>query len=108
MRFYLTACFSSSIVVASIITNVTTKSLLQKTWPFYFFILGYGAIVIVSIISSIFAYKKLSKPGISGEIRITILKRHILAIVLYLVLNVYIFISSIAAINGNTNGNAGW
>ena len=64
----------------------------------------------ISVSSSIFAYKKLSKPGISGEIRTTILKRHILAIVLYLVLNLYIFVSSLAALGlvSNPNNLVGW
>lgn len=110
MKFYLTACFLASTIVAVIVTSVTNNSQNQKTWPFYFFIWGYGAIVFISVSSSIFAYKKLSKPGISGEIRTTILKRHILAIVLYLVLNLYIFVSSLAALGlvSNPNKLVGW
>lgn len=110
MKFYLTACFIASISVAVIVTSVINNSQLQKTWPFYFFVLGYGAIVFISVASSIFAYKKLSKPGISGEIRTTILKRHILAIVLYLVFNLYIYVSSLAALGlvSNTNNLVGW
>lgn len=101
MKKYLALSITASIVVASIVTNVTIRSYYETTWPFRFFIWGYSAIVVISVLSTIFAWKKLSKPGISAEIRTCIFYRHILAIVLYLVLNLYIYMSSIVVVYQN-------
>lgn len=107
MKKYLTVSFGLSIIVGLATAHVFSKDT-TKTWPFLFFIVGYISIFIVSISSTLFAYKKLSKPGISGEIRNCILKRHVLAIVLYLVLNFYILISSVYDLNPDPINSPKW
>ena len=45
---------------------------------------------VLSIRSCYFAYTKLSKPGISGEVRKLILNRHVLTLIVCFVCNFYI------------------
>jgi hypothetical protein len=106
MKKYLAICITASVIVAATVTHVTIRSNYNATWPFIFFVWGYSAIVVISVLSTVFAWRKLSKPGISAEIRSCIFYRHILAIVLYLVLNFYIYISSIVAFSKNADPKA--
>lgn len=62
--------------------------------------------MIFAIYSSFYAYIKLGKPGISVEIRTLVLKRHIIAIILYLVGNLYIFATSVAVVYNGAQGAA--
>jgi hypothetical protein len=66
--------------------------LLQFTnfsWWIILFIFFYALIGGVS--SIIYAYCKLSKPGISSSIRSLILRRHTLGIVVFFISNLYVF-----------------
>ena len=68
------------------------STLLQFTnfsWWIILFIFFYALIGGVS--SIIYAYCKLSKPGISSSIRSLILRRHTLGIVVFFISNLYVF-----------------
>ena len=56
----------------------------------YAFILAY---LIISIHSVIFAFRKLSKPGISKEVQKRVLKRHIISIIGFIISQLYVFVS---------------
>lgn len=45
--------------------------------------------------STIYAACKLMRPGISGQVRSLILKRHLLCILLFMIANLYIFLVAI-------------
>jgi len=71
---------------------ILTKNadLSPPVWSFGFFVVLYGLILISAIYSTIFANVKLGKPGISEEVRSLVLKRHVAAIIIYTVFNLYI------------------
>lgn len=109
MKWYLFLSITGSITVSAIVTSVTIRTSNATTWPFIFFVSSYFSIFFVAISGTAYAWRKLSKPGISGEIRSTILKRHIVAIILYLVFNFYVFASAFSAVimkNNDTDGTA--
>lgn len=111
MKSYLLLSFGISLFVSAVTTGVTISSQLSKYWPLYFFEIAYTAIFFGAIVSTVICWSKLSKPGISGAIRTTILKRHIFAILLYLVCNFYIFMSSISGTKYNPSyptEHVGW
>jgi hypothetical protein len=59
-------------------------------WSFWFFVLLFSLILVFAVYTTIFAFIKLGKPGISEEVRSLVLKRHVAAIILYTVCNLYI------------------
>lgn len=62
---------------------------------FRVFVWAYLVLIFYAIASTYYAYSKLSKPGISGEIRALVLKRHIIAVTAYIICNSYIFVTAI-------------
>ena len=87
----ISAVLVSSFLVHSIVENFSING-------FIVFVSGYCFLIVIGIYSSTYAYKKLSKPGISSEIRSLVLKRHIIAVSLYIILNLYVFASGISCI----------
>jgi hypothetical protein len=53
----------------------------------------YLIFVVASTYSTVFAYSRLSQPGISVHVRKLILKRHILFIFTFMLCNFYLFLS---------------
>ena len=79
--------------------TILTQSLVSpEIWSFIFFVVLYGFILIFAIYSTIFAHIKLGKPGISEEVRSLVLKRHVAAIFIYIVCNLYIPATAIAVL----------
>lgn len=66
---------------------------------FSFFIYAYVTLILYAMISTYYAYHKLSKPGISGEIRTLVLKRHVVAVTAYIICNSYVFLTAIYLVN---------
>ena len=71
-------------------TVLTGQPVNPKIWSFVFFLVLYGFILIFAMYSTIYANIKLGKPGISKEVRSLVLKRHVTAIIIYTVCNLYI------------------
>ena len=81
IKFYIWSCFFISLVAGIICTKQATAQIaldlyyisnaevneLSKTPvnSFWVFIVGYSGVIVFAIYSSIYAYLKLSKPGIS-------------------------------------------
>ena len=79
-------------------TILTRSKVSPEIWSFIFFLVLYGFILIFAIYSTIFANIKLGKPGISEEVRSLVLKRHVAAILIYTVCNLYIPATAIAVL----------
>ena len=57
-------------------------------------ILAYVGFLVMGISSSVFAVVRLCKPGVSRELRVLILKRHVSYIICYALCNLYLLIQS--------------
>lgn len=64
--------------------------------------------MIMGFVSSIWACRKLSKPGISREVKMLILKRHVSYIVCYFLCNFYLLWQAIQEKRGTKKKKLGW
>ena len=64
-------------------------------WAGFFMTTCYLGLIFCGIFSIIYAYLKLSKPGISGSARSLVLKRHAAGIILYVLSGFYVALVSI-------------
>jgi TRAP-type mannitol/chloroaromatic compound transport system permease small subunit len=69
-----------------------------EVWSFVLYLILYVLIVVFAIYTSVFAYFKLNKPGISKEVRSLVFKRHVAAILIYTACNLYVMATAIAVI----------
>jgi hypothetical protein len=67
----------------------------SKKWPYIMYIAWFSLFLFLAAYSTIYAACKLMRPGISGQVRTLILKRHLLCILLFMVANIYILLVAI-------------
>lgn len=107
------------IITTEEVSNIVGETIALKmrvtpnVWSFWFFILLFSLIVVFAIYTTIFAFIKLGKPGISEEVRSLVLKRHVTAIILYTICNLYIPATAIMVLaypdfDAGKGGNKGW
>ena len=99
MKFYIGFSFLFSIFSAIIVTKQVDESIKQDLyqtydykaiWGFWTYIFMYAISILFAVYSSLYAYFKLKRPGISSEVRTLVLKRHVVAIILYNLCNLYV------------------
>ena len=86
---YLLYSTASSIVIASIGQYGSMQSILITLGRIYLVVI----VVIfwaISVLSIIYAIIKLCRPGISQELRILVVKRHIVTVITFVISNLYI------------------
>lgn len=69
---------------------------------FWLMLFTYVVLVLAGIASIIFAYKRLSKPGISESARNIVLKRHAASILIYIMTNLNIMVTLVYSCFGLT------
>lgn len=97
LKIYIVFSFFVSVIVSTYL--VIQGDLTNKMTGFRTFIYAYVTLILYAISSTYYAYNKLSKPGISGEIRSLVLKRHVVAVTAYIVCNSYVFLTAIYLVN---------
>jgi hypothetical protein len=124
MKFYIGFSFLLSILPAIIVTKQVDTAIKQAVlgtylnpvlWGFWSFIVMYAIAILFAVYSSLYAYFKLRRPGISSEVRTLVLKRHVIAIILYNLCNLYVPATGIAVVYNNAANaysspadNKGW
>ena len=92
MRIYGVGCLLCALTFTGFMTNGIDTG--QNTnVGFWAIFLGYCVMVIAGFASIIFAYRRLSKPGISTSARNLILKRHALSILIFICTNANIMVT---------------
>jgi hypothetical protein len=92
MHIYALYCFIFSITSSALMTNGIKVGNL-KNWGFWLMLFTYFVMVLWGIASIIFAYLRLSKPGISESARNLVLKRHAASISIYILTNLNIIVT---------------
>ena len=95
MTMYWVGNLSISFAMSSYMTSQIVQTGEFADWAGYFMTACYLSLIFCGIFSIIYAYLKLSKPGISGSARSLVLKRHAAGIILYVLSNLYIALISI-------------
>ena len=98
------------VVYKSIQNSILLKG---EVWSFWLYLVLFSLIVLSAIYTTVFAYIKLGKPGISEELRSLVFKRHVAAILIYTICNLYILATAIAVVkndaaNSGPSGNKPW
>jgi hypothetical protein len=104
MHIYALYCFIFSITSSALMTNGIKVGNL-KNWGFWLMLFTYFVMVLGGIASIIFAYLRLSKPGISESARNLVLKRHAASISIYILTNLNIIVTLVYACFGLTFPN---
>lgn len=95
----MTIYWVSNICISFSISTYMTSQIVQTgqfaDWAGYFMTSCFLCLIFCGIFSIIYAYLKLSKPGISGTARSLVLKRHAAGIILYVLCNLYVALISI-------------
>ena len=76
------------------VKSLRTDSLFLNKFVNGIFVYCYGTFIVNSFCSLIFMWSKLSKPGISSEVRSLVLKRHVSTLFVCGICNLYIFSES--------------
>jgi hypothetical protein len=94
LKYYIWSSFSVAffIGVANVVYLNAGES---KRWPYIIYIGWFTFFLAMAIYSTIYAGCKLIRPGISGQVRTLILKRHFLCIFFFMISNVYLLVVSI-------------
>ena len=96
MHIYALYCFIFSITSSALMTNGIKVGNLHN-WGFWLMLFTYFVMVLGGIASIIFAYLRLSKPGISESARNLVLKRHAASISIYILTNLNIIVTLVYA-----------
>ena len=91
MKFYV----SSALIVPFIIGMMNIVYLNggnSLRWPYILYSVWFSCFVFAAFYSTIYAGCTLIRPGISGQVRSLILKRHVFYIIFFLMSNMYLFI----------------
>ena len=96
MHIYSLYCFIFSITSSALMTNGIKVGNLSN-WGFWLMLFTYFVMVLGGIASIIFAYLRLSKPGISESARNLVLKRHAASISIYILTNLNIIVTLVYA-----------
>ena len=92
MKIYGVGCLVCALTFTGFMTNGIDTG--QNTnVGFWAIFLGYCVMVVAGFASIIFAYRRLSKPGISTSARNLILKRHALSILIFICTNANIMVT---------------
>jgi hypothetical protein len=92
MRIYGVGCLLCALTFTGFMTNgIDTGQ--NRNVGFWAIFIGYCVMVIAGFASIIFAYRRLSKPGISTSARNLILKRHALSILIFICTNANIMVT---------------
>jgi hypothetical protein len=94
MTIYWVGTLCISFAMTTYMTNTIVKSGNFADWAGFFMTACYLGLIFCGVFSIIYAYLKLSKPGISGSARSLVLKRHAAGIILYVLSGFYIALVS--------------
>lgn len=90
IRYHIFTYIVASIAVLENLNEDVVSS--DQNFMIYTQVFAFLAFFFMGIGSSVFALNRLCKPGVSREVRILILKRHISYILAYFMCNVYLLI----------------
>ena len=111
MKENLVLIYTSVSILVSLIMTILMDPKLQQSYPLIQYIasglLWLMLVFYISVVisSMIYAWIKLSQPGISSEIRRLVLVRHVMTILTYIFVNIYPLIGATIALTPIWDGN---
>lgn len=95
MNMYIAFCSITSIIFAARMTRSIMVDFQDGEMGFWSIFVVYCLLIVSAVVSLVFAYNSLSKPGISQSARTLVLKRHAAGIIIFLLTNLYIIVLTV-------------
>jgi phage shock protein PspC (stress-responsive transcriptional regulator) len=105
MTMYVAGCFAFSVSLSAAMTYAIMSQTEKYNIGFWCLLIMYTAMFFGGFGSIIFAYMRLSKPGISASARTLILKRHAMSITVFIITNLSITVTIAYIVFGITMPN---